>query len=72
MSEPKIGPCEADSRPFQEVVVEWQRRLGLKIQAAADELRVPFNTYRIWRVGRPCMQEQSMRRLMDFIEAAKR
>lgn len=59
---------EADPRPMAECLKEWHARPGWTRNRAAEELRVSRYTYDSWCVGRGPATEQTIRRLMTFID----
>lgn len=68
----KFIDWEEDTRPFSEVLRDWVIAANDGIlygarQNAARELRVSPKTLEGWLDGRPCGQEQALRRLMTMI-----
>lgn len=49
----------------------WAKRLGLKRDEAAAELRVARSTYDGWCAGRQSALEGALRRLMELIETSR-
>ena len=58
-----------DPRPFGECLQEWMRVNGYQTSAeAAEALGVKPATFHVWRYGRACSMEKTLRLLMTALD----